>query len=71
MHYLDQLAARLVEAHDDEENRHAWVTFRDRKAVLSAAIREVLEIEVSEGRLLYSDSSFPENENTASQSFIV
>ena len=69
MHYLDQLAGKVVDAGDDAENRNAWVTFRDRNQVLRAAIREVLEIEIAEGRLQYLNSSIPENENTDSQLF--
>ena len=68
MHYLDELAKKLVAAQDDAENRHAWIAFRDRESVMSIALRQVLEIEISKGRLHYSLLAYPPKEDVPSQS---
>lgn len=60
MHYLDQLAERLVLAYEDEENLREWATFADRagkRSALVRALRQTLEREVSARYLSYQDSN--------------
>jgi hypothetical protein len=67
MHYLTKLAEKLAAAHDDVDNRHAWVTFKDRSATISAALRQILAIEVIEGRMCYDIFPMTDDEDVPSQ----
>ena len=66
MHYLTELAGKLVTAYQDRENLTLWLApgqSQDTQRVLASALRTVLEQEIAGGRLQYV--SIPGEETVA------
>jgi|HubBroStandDraft_5_1064220.scaffolds.fasta_scaffold329170_2 hypothetical protein len=55
MHYLTELAGKLVTTYQDRENLSLWVSDQspDNQQALIGALRSALEQEVAAGRLRY------------------
>ena len=66
MHYLTELAGKLVTAYQDRENLTLWLApgqSQDTQRVLASALQAVLEREVAGGRLRYGCT--PDGETAA------
>lgn len=70
MHYLTELADKLVTAYQDRDNLSHWVSKESREAnrlVLAETLRDVLEQEVAKGNLSYhyisSVRDYPQSED--------
>ena len=67
MHYLTELAGKLVIAYQDRENLTLWLApgqSQDTQRVLASALRTVLEQEIAGGRLRYGSVSGEETATT-------